>query len=316
MIPSKVRDITVCEMAPRDGMQFLNHQCRISLDQRVQLIHTLQEAGLPYIEVGSFVKPDRVPAMADTPELVQQLRKYPGHLAALVPNLPGYRKFEQAPVLDTVALFVAADEKYSEKNVNMGIDRALDECRAVAVLATGKGFQVRAHLSAAFRFVNQDLAMPEERVVRICQALLAMGCDYVALADTDGGAGPEDIRRVVRHLRKEGIPSSRLGVHLHDKGGKGLSNVEVAFEEGIRIFDAAAGGIGGNRVIANAPGNVATEDLVESFTDKGVETGIDVERLREAARMVLGFTEELNEPPPSSRYIRGLLANRKVSAKE
>jgi len=293
--------VTVCEMAPRDGLQMLNRAGNVPRAQRVALARTLLRAGFPYIELGSFVHP-RFVAMADFPELLAELAVpagYPGELAALVPNEKGYERFRAAPHLTTVALFVAASEHYSQHNTGMSIDAAMAQAERVAAAARADGKRLRAHLSAAFRDLTpEDRPTDAARVADLAQRLLAMGCSCVALADTDGRATRADLERVLGAVG----PLDRIGLHLHDRWGLAVRNAWAAYGLGVRTFDAAVGGIGGNKLLGRAPGNVATEELLEMFRQEDIPTGIDRAVVAEALGLVAEMARAAGEPEPPSRH--------------
>lgn len=283
------RDVLLCEMSPRDGLQALNRAAVIPLDHRVRLVQTLQRARLYYIEAGAFVSARRIPAMADSTELFERLAPYAGELAALVPNMKYFEKCAAVPNVDTVALFVSASEAYSLKNTRMPIDEALSAATEVCARAMERGYGVRAHVSGAFRsLTGENTPTPADEVVRVCKRLRAAGGDtmVVALADTDGNAFEDDLQRVIPAVG-DAMGLENVGVHLHDRGGRGVENARVAYGLGVRVFDAAVGGIGGNPTALDDPaGNVATEALVAMFSEMGVATGIDGRALNEAVAIV------------------------------
>jgi len=283
------RDVILCEMSPRDGLQALNRSAVIPLEDRVGLVEALQRARLYYIEAGAFVSARRVPAMADSAALFARLSSYDGELAALIPNMKYFEKCATVPNVDTVALFVSASEPYSLKNTRMTVDQALDAADEVAAAALAKGYGVRAHVSGAFRDLTGDNGPTRAGdVVRVCERLRSAGGDdlVVALADTDGNAGEEDLGRVIPAV-ETALGLDHVGVHLHDRGGAGVRNARAAWDLGIRVFDSAVGGIGGNPTVVDDPaGNVATEALVEMFEGMGVATGVDRDALGEAVAIV------------------------------
>ena len=276
-------------MSPRDGLQALNRAAVVPLEDRIRLVEALQRARLYYIEVGAFVSAGRSPAMADSAELFARLSPYDGELAALVPNMKYLEKCAAVPGVDTVALFVSASESYSLKNTRMTVDEALAAAEEVTAAARGKGYRVRAHVSGAFRDLSSDNGpTPAAAVVRVCERLRAAGgSDMVlALADTDGNAGAEDLGRVIPAI-ETALGLDGMGVHLHDRAGAGVRNARVAWDLGIRVFDSAVGGIGGNPTAVDDPaGNVATELLVGMFEGIGVATGVDRDALGEAVAIV------------------------------
>ena len=291
--------VTICEMSPRDGMQAINRSQRIPFEMRLDLVRTLMRARLPYVEVGSFVSPKLMPHMEDTPRLFEQLDRagYDGQLAALVPSAKWYERFIDTPSLTTVATFVSASEAYSQKNKRISITADLHDARNIAQMARYSGHRLRAHVSAAFCEPMGARAATDVRLVEhVCRELIDAGCETVALADTDGRATPPDVQRTLAHLLGAGIDVNRLGVHLHDRFGHAVANAWEAWRLGVRSFDAAVGGIGGNRALEDAVGNVATETLVEFFERMDVQTRIDHDALREAIQLVDQMTQLAGEP--------------------
>ncbi len=308
-MPGPVREVKICDVSLRDGMQILNRHAVIPLEARLKLVGALVRAGLPYIEVGSFVNPRVVPAMRDTTELLRQMPPFDGQIAALAPTLEYYEQLKKAPRVNTVALFVSASERYSQKNTHMKVDQALDAAAGVAAAARADGYQLRGYLSFAFRERGSD--MPVAKVEEICGRLVEMGCDTVALSDTDGLATPRDMERLVGHLAGT-IGLDAIGVHLHDRRGLGVTNAYAAYQAGVRIFDAAIGGIGGAITVAHSAGNVATEELVSMFDSLGVPTGVDIEPLIEAGCRVSQMAEEVGDPPPPSKIVLDEIAQRRA----
>lgn len=290
--------VTICEMSARDGMQVLNRKCGVPMDMRAALVSALQRARLPYIEAGSFVSPKFLPQFQDTAELLRAARlpEYAGQLAVLVPNLKYYQQFKDAASFDTVALFLSASETYSQKNKRLSIHEDLVDAKQLAAAARADGHRVRAHLSGAFRDPIEQVSSDAAIVSRICGELLDAGCEHVALADTDGRAARVDLERIIPAL-----DVTRIGVHLHDRFGQALDNAMLAFDLGVRIFDSAVGGIGGNAAVIDSVGNIATDTLVRSFEDRGVETGIDLNALSEASKIV----REMGELTGESRNAPG-----------
>jgi hydroxymethylglutaryl-CoA lyase len=279
--------VTICEMSPRDGMQSLNRDCRIPLAMRVELIQILQRARFGYIEATSFVSPKVFPQFADSVELMSQLAPYDGQLAALVPNEKYYQQFKETANLSTVAVFLSASDEYSRKNKRISLADDLADAKRIAALAAQNGHRMRAHLSGAFRDLSSDNRETDPtQVARVCQELIAAGCEIVALADTDGRATPDDIRRIISHVRETGMDIAKIGVHLHDRDGRAIENVFEAFRLGVRTFDGSVGGIGGNRAGADYVGNIATRILVEFCSQTANTHGIDLDALNEATALV------------------------------
>jgi len=307
-----MQQVKICDVSLRDGMQILNRHAVIPLESRLQLVEALVRAGVPYIEVGSFVNPRVVPAMADTAELLRRMPPFDGQIAALAPKLEYYELLRKAERVNTVALFVAASEAYSQSNTRMTVAEALDAAEEVAQAARRDGYQLRGYLSYAFRDKSQPRdETPVELTESICRRLIEMGCGAVALSDTDGLATPADIERVVSGIESR-LGLGNIGVHLHDRRGLGVTNAYVAYQAGVRIFDASIGGIGGAITVRHSVGNVATEELVSMFESLGVDTGVDVGPLVEAGCRVSQMADFVGDPPPPSKIILDELAVRRA----
>ncbi|MGB5159882.1 MAG: hypothetical protein WBP10_07585 [Thermoanaerobaculia bacterium] len=309
-------EVKICDVSLRDGMQILNRHAVIPMEARLQLAEALVRSGVPYIEVGSFVNPRVVPAMQDTSEVLRRLPPYDGQIAALAPTLEYYELLRQAERVNTVALFVSASEEYAQKNTHMSVAESLAAAAKVAAAAKADGYRLRGYLSYAFRDRSQrDGLMPAAQVSEISHQLIEMGCEMVALSDTDGLATPNDIERVVGHVSQE-LGLDHIGVHLHDRRGLGVTNAFVAYKAGVRIFDASIGGIGGAITVRHSIGNVATEELVAMFDSLGVSTGVDVRPLIEAGCRVSQMADFVGDPPPPSKIILDEIAKRRVEVEE
>jgi hydroxymethylglutaryl-CoA lyase len=213
-------------------MQILNRHAVIPLSVRLQLLEALVRSGVPYIEVGSFVNPHVVPAMRDTAEVLRHMPPYDGQIAALAPTLSYYEQLKQAERVNTVALFVSASERYSQKNTHMSVAEALDAAEEIARAARQDGYRLRGYLSYAFRDQSRPGGLTaEQEVTTICRRLAEMGCEVIALSDTDGMASPNDIRRVVGFVDEQ-MGLEHIGVHLHDRRGLGVTNAYVAYQMG------------------------------------------------------------------------------------
>ena len=273
-------NVHICEVGPRDGLQNAHHL--MPTEAKKAWIAALAAAGLKEIEVGSFVPPKLIPAMADTGEIVSFAKTIPNlKIVALAPNLKGFQRALDAGA-HKVTFPVSASRKHSESNVRMTPEQMVEEVRKCAQLPHA-GVEIEGAVSTAFGCTMQG-EVPEEDVVRIAAAL-AEFCDCVALADTVGYANPAQIRRLFARVKKE-IGSKLEAAHLHNTRGLGLANALAAYEEGVRHFDSSMGGLGGCPFAPGASGNVITEDLVFMFESMGVATGIDLPRLF-AAREVL-----------------------------
>jgi hydroxymethylglutaryl-CoA lyase len=277
--------IHICEVGPRDGLQNAKHL--MPTEAKKAWIAALAAAGLKEIEVGSFVPPKLIPAMADTAEIVKHGLTLQGvKIVALAPNVKG---FERAVAAGShkVTFPVSASRLHSESNVRMTPEQMIEEVRKCAQLG---GAEIEGAVSTAFGCTMQG-AVPEDDVVRIAVAL-AEFCDAVALADTVGYANPAQVRRIFGRVKKE-IGSKLEGAHFHNTRGLGIANALAAYEEGVRNFDSSMGGLGGCPFAPGASGNVITEDLVFMFESMGISTGIDLARLFEARKvLVQGIPDE------------------------
>src|SRR4029453_15069878 len=255
MMPSRV---TVVEVGPRDGLQ--NEPAAIATTDKIAFVNLLSKTGLPGIEAGAFVSPKWVPQMADAAEVFGGIERRPGaRYSALVPNLAGLERAHRAQV-SGVAVFAAASESFSQKNINQSIEASLDTYRAVCARAAGLGLRVRGYVSTAFGCPFEGSVAPG-RVASVAAALVEMGAFEVAVSDTIGIAHPGQVRPVVDAVA-ERIPLSRIALHFHRPPGAALANVLTALEIGVATFDASCGGLGGCPYAPGATGNLATEDLI------------------------------------------------------
>ena len=280
-------DVHICEVGPRDGLQNAKHL--MSTEAKKAWIRALARAGLAEIEVGSFVPPKLIPAMADTAEIVRDAISIRAlKVVALAPNLKGFQRAIEAGA-HKVTFPVSASREHSVSNVRMTPEQMVEEVRKCAQ-HPHPGVEIEGAVSTAFGCTMQGV-VPEDDVVRIAAALAGF-CDSVALADTVGYANPAQVRRLFRSVREQ-IGGKLEGAHFHDTRGLGLANALAAYEEGVRHFDSSMGGLGGCPFAPGASGNVITEDLVFMFEAMGVSTGIDLDKLF-AAREVLiqGIPEE------------------------
>ena len=280
-------DVHICEVGPRDGLQNAKHL--MPTEAKKAWIRALARAGLREIEVGSFVPPKLIPAMADTGEIVREAVKIRGlKVVALAPNLKGFQRALEAGA-HKVTFPVSASREHSVSNVRMTPDQMVEEVRRCAQFPH-PGVEIEGAVSTAFGCTMQG-NVPEDDVVRIAAAL-AEFCDGVALADTVGYANPAQVKRLFSRVRGS-IGEKLEGAHFHNTRGLGLANALAAYEEGVRHFDSSMGGLGGCPFAPGASGNVITEDLVFMFEAMGVSTGIDLERLFEARDILIkGIPEE------------------------
>jgi len=276
-----MNQVYICEVGPRDGLQNAKHL--MPTEAKKTWIAALAAAGLREIEVGSFVPPKLIPAMADTAEIVAFSRSISGlKVVALAPNLKGFQRALEAGA-HKVTFPVSASRAHSESNVRMTPEQMVEEVRKCAALPH-PGVEIEGAVSTAFGCTMQG-AVPEDDVVRLAAAL-AEFCDGVALADTVGYANPAQVKRLFKKVKNR-IGEKLEGAHFHDTRGLGLANALAAYEEGVRHFDSSMGGLGGCPFAPGASGNVITEDLVFMFESMGVATGVDLEKLFEARKILI-----------------------------
>ena len=302
MMPSRV---TVVEVGPRDGLQ--NEPAAIATADKIAFVNLLSKTGLPVVEAGAFVSPKWVPQMADAAEVFGGIERRPGvRYSALVPNLAGLERAHRAQVSE-VAVFAAASESFSQKNINQSIEASLDTYRAVCARAAELGLRIRGYVSTAFGCPFEGSVAPG-RVASVAAALVEMGAFEVAVSDTIGIAHPGQVRPVVEAVA-ERIPLSRIALHFHDTRGTALANVLTALEIGVATFDASCGGLGGCPYAPGATGNLATEDLIYMLDGLGIETGVNLGTLVEASH----FMEPRVGHALPSRYYNAARSSQKLT---
>jgi len=273
--------VEIFEVGPRDGLQ--NEAARIATRDKIALVNLLSEAGFARIEVASFVSPKWVPQMADSGEVLRGIRRAPGvRYAALTPNMRGLSDALEAEA-DEVAIFGSASEGFSKANINATIDESLARFAPVLEAAGAEGLRVRGYVSCVVECPYDGPVAPAD-VVRVAEALWQMGCYEISLGDTIGQGRPEAVDAMLAAVC-DALPADRLAGHFHDTSGRALENIEVALARGLRVFDAAVGGLGGCPYAPGAAGNVATETVHERLTALGYETGLDADVLARAAEM-------------------------------
>ncbi|CAK15757.1 hydroxymethylglutaryl-CoA lyase [Pseudomonas entomophila] len=271
-LPEKVR---LVEVGPRDGLQ--NEAQPISVADKVRLVDDLTDAGLGYIEVGSFVSPKWVPQMAGSAEVFAGIRQRPGvTYAALAPNLRGFEDALAAGVKE-VAVFAAASEAFSQRNINCSISESLKRFEPIMEAAGNHGVRVRGYVSCVLGCPYEG-AVKAEQVAPVARALHDMGCYEVSLGDTIGTGTAGAARRLFEVVAAQ-VPRGQLAGHFHDTYGQALANVYAGLLEGIAVFDSSVAGLGGCPYAKGATGNVATEDVVYLMQGLGIDTGIDLDRL-------------------------------------
>ncbi|EAU45936.1 hydroxymethylglutaryl-CoA lyase [Salipiger bermudensis] len=273
--------VEIFEVGPRDGLQ--NEAREIPAAEKIALVDCLSRAGLRRIECASFVSPKWVPQMASSGEVLAGITRADGvSYAALTPNMKGFEA-AMAAGADEVAIFGSASEGFSRANINASIQESLARFAPVAEAANARGVPVRGYVSCVVE-CPYDGAVAPEAVARVVAALRDMGCYEVSLGDTIGRGTPEAVDAMLAAVLSE-MPAARLAGHFHDTSGQALDNIEVALGRGLRVFDAAVGGLGGCPYAPGAAGNVATEAVAARLSALGYEHGLDMGVLEEAAGM-------------------------------
>ncbi|MFN4059564.1 MAG: hydroxymethylglutaryl-CoA lyase [Paracoccus hibiscisoli] len=279
--------VEIFEMGPRDGLQ--NEKRLIPTADKIALVDLLSQAGFAHIEVTSFVPPAWVPQMADAAQVMAGITRRPGtRYAVLTPNLRGYQAARAAGA-DMVAVFASASEGFSRANLNASVDEALARLAPVAAQARADGVALRGYVSVVTD-CPFDGPTPPAAVARVAAALRDMGCDQISLGDTIGQGRPESIDAMLTAVLDE-LPPERLAGHYHDTAGRALANVDASLARGLRVFDAAVGGLGGCPYAPGAAGNVATEALARHLTAKGFVHGLDMAIITRAADMARALRE-------------------------
>ena len=278
-LPTSVR---IVEVGPRDGLQ--NEAAVVPLAAKVALIEALVAAGLKTVESGSFVSPKWVPQMADTAEVMAAISRQAGvSYPVLVPNLKGLEGALAAGV-DEVAVFGAASESFSQKNINCSISQSLERFRPVVEAALAKNIRVRGYISCVLGCPYEGEIAPEA-VAKVAKALADMGCYEISLGDTIGTGTPLKAQAMIRAVAAV-VPIEKLAVHFHDTWGQALANILACLELGVAVVDSAVAGLGGCPYAKGATGNVATEDVVYMLDGMGIETGVDLLKLAAAGRAI------------------------------
>lgn len=286
-IPKKVR---LVEVGPRDGLQ--NEAQSISTADKIQLVDDLSNAGLSHIEVGSFVSPKWVPQMAGSAEVFAGIqRRERVTYAALTPNLRGFEDALAAGVRE-VAVFAAASEAFSQRNINCSISESLERFAPIMQAARLHGVQVRGYVSCVLGCPYDGQIAPQQ-VAAVANALIDMGCYEVSLGDTIGVGTPGATRTLIEEVARQ-IPRGKIAGHFHDTYGQALANIYASLLEGIQVFDSSVAGLGGCPYAKGASGNVASEDVLYMLQGLGIETGVDLDRLILAGQRISGVVGRPN----------------------
>jgi hydroxymethylglutaryl-CoA lyase len=276
--------VRVVEVGPRDGLQ--NEKGEVPTQVKLELIERLADCGLPAVEATAFVSPKWVPQMADHTEVLERIRRKPGvAYPVLTPNLKGFEEARAAGATE-VAIFGAASEAFSKKNINCSIAESLERFRPVAQAARAANVRVRGYVSCVLGCPYEGEVKPE-KVADVAASLFEMGCYEVSLGDTIGVGTPGRTKAMIEACAKR-VPIERLAGHYHDTYGQALANIYASMELGVATFDSSVAGLGGCPYAAGASGNVATEDVVYLLQGLGIETGVDLERLVDIGQWICG----------------------------
>lgn len=280
MLPKRVR---IVEVGPRDGLQ--NEQGQVRAEDKVALVDALVAAGLKHVEVGSFVSPRWVPQMADSAAVFAAIERAPGvTYAALTPNLQGLEAAIAAGASE-VAVFAAASESFSQRNINCSIAQSLQRFEPVLAAAVAHGIKVRGYVSCVLGCPYEGNIAPE-RVRDVADAMLQMGCYELSLGDTLGIGTPGAARRLIDTVAQR-VPRGQLAGHFHDTYGQAVANIYACLLEGVQVFDSSVAGLGGCPYAPGASGNVATEDVLYLLHGLGISTGVDLDRIVQAGQAIM-----------------------------
>lgn len=285
--PNRVK---IVEVGPRDGLQ--NESSTVDVATKIELINQLCDAGLRYIEAGSFVSPKWVPQMAGSDQVFAGLPlNSTTTYAALTPNMQGLERAIECGVKE-VAVFAAASESFSQKNINCSITQSLERFTPVMEKARQSGIAVRGYISCVLGCPYEGQVQPTQ-VAPVAEELLDMGCYEISLGDTIGVGTPASTQQLLDHLLGC-LPSDKLAVHMHDTYGQALANILIALQQGIAVVDSSVAGLGGCPYAEGASGNVATEDLVYMLNGLGIEHGVDLDKLMTAGNNICQKLERAN----------------------
>lgn len=296
--------VRIVEVGPRDGLQ--NEKTPITVEARVAFVENLVGAGLKTVEVGSFVSPKAIPQMVNSDQVLRAVDYHPGHeFHVLVPNEKGYEAAKAAGA-KVIAVFASASEGFSRANINCTVAESIERFMPVVERAKADGIKVRGYVSCVLGCPYDGDVKPAA-VASVSRKLWDLGCYEVSLGDTIGVGTPMKARQLLRVVSGE-VPIAHLGMHFHDTYGQALANLYAGLEEGARVIDSAAGGLGGCPYAPGATGNVATEDVVYMLEGMGIATGVDMQKLVAATNEI----STLIGKPPVSRVASAINASRKA----
>jgi hydroxymethylglutaryl-CoA lyase len=296
--------VRIIEMGPRDGLQ--NEKTPVSVEARIAFIEALVGAGLHTVEVGAFVSPKAIPQMVGSDQVLRGVSHLAGEFHVLVPNEKGYEAARAAGA-KVISVFAAASEGFSRANINCSIAESIERFKPVLARAKADGVRVRGYVSCVLGCPFDGEIKPKA-VADVAKTLWELGCYEISLGDTIGVGTPLKAKEMLREVSAE-VPTRNLAMHFHDTYGQALANLYAGMEEGVRVIDSAAGGLGGCPFAPGATGNVATEDVVYMLEGLGVRTGVDMTKLVAATNEV----SRLLGHPPVSRVAAALNAKRRAS---
>ena len=299
--------VHIVEMGARDGLQ--NEKTPVSVADRIAFIKALVGAGLHTVEVGAFVSPKAIPQMVGSDEVLRAVSHLPGEFHVLVPNEKGYEAARAAGA-KVVSVFASASEGFSRANINCSIAESIERFKPVVARAKADGVKVRGYVSCVLGCPFDGEIKPQA-VADVAKKLWDLGCYEISLGDTIGVGTPVKAKAMLRAVATH-VPAGHLAMHFHDTYGQALANLYAGMEEGVRVIDAAAGGLGGCPFAPGATGNVATEDVVYMLEGMGIKTGVDMSKLVAATNEITGLIGRA----PASRVAMAINAKKRMASRQ
>jgi hydroxymethylglutaryl-CoA lyase len=296
--------VRIIEMGPRDGLQ--NEKTPVSPAARIEFTKKLVAAGLATVEVGAFVSPKAIPQMVGSDEVLRGVKNLPGEFHVLVPNLKGYEAAHAAGA-KVISVFTAASEGFARANINCSIEESIERFKPVVARARADGVKVRGYISTVLGCPFDGEVKPKA-VADVAKTLADLGCYEISLGDTIGVGTPSKAKAMLRAVADH-VPMTKLAMHFHDTYGQALANLYAGMEEGVRVIDSAAGGLGGCPYAPGATGNVATEDVVYMLEGMGIKTGVDMSKLLLATNEITALIGR----SPVSRVATALNAKKRAA---